>query len=104
MDSMVHETKARIQRADEYARKQTIARVQSNAQRVQALMEQKDILHKQRAQMQKEALMERSTMKNTIEGIKDPQPKKVNHLLKAMDLPLLPTGEHTQGEEGQENK
>lgn len=102
--SMVEETKARIKRADEYARKQTIARVQSNAARVQALMEQKDYLHKQRAANQKDCLIEKSHMKTTIECIKDPQPKKVNQLLKAMDLPLIPTGEHKEGEEGQEAK
>lgn len=104
MNGMVNETKARIKRADEYARNQTIARVTSNAARVQALMEQKEYLQKQRMMAAKDALIEKSTMKVTIETLKDPHPKKVNQLLKAMDMPLLPTGEHKEGEEGQENK
>eukprot|EP00746_Dinoflagellata_sp_MGD_P160876 gnl/MRDRNA2_/MRDRNA2_87818_c0_seq1.p1 gnl/MRDRNA2_/MRDRNA2_87818_c0~~gnl/MRDRNA2_/MRDRNA2_87818_c0_seq1.p1 ORF type:complete len:513 (-),score=174.62 gnl/MRDRNA2_/MRDRNA2_87818_c0_seq1:70-1608(-) len=104
MTSMVQETKARIKRADEYARNQTIARVTSNAARVQALMEQKEYLQKQRATAIKESLIEKSTMKVTIENIKDPHPKKVNQLLKTMDLPLLPTEKKQEGEEGQENK
>lgn len=104
MTGMVQEEKARIKRADDYARNQTIARVTSNAARVQALMEQKDALLKSRAAAQKEALIEKSHMKVTIEMLKDPHPKKVNQIRKDLDMPLLVTGENKEGEEGQENK
>lgn len=105
MTGMVQETKARIQRADEYARKQTIARVQSNAARVQALMEQKEFLHRQRVANQKECMIERCHMKTTIDNIKDTQPKKVNQILKNLDLPLISTGgDAVPGEEGGDAK
>jgi len=48
-------------------------------------------------------MIEKSAMKVTIENIKDPHPKKVNQLLKELNMPLLPTQQVTT-EETTDNK
>lgn len=101
-NELVLTNKERINLADDHRREQAIARLHANAARHRVFQQERATVDLQRQNIQKENMIDKSAMRIALGGIRDPSPKKVNELLKTLDLPLLKLEDSNAGEtEGQ---
>merc|ERR1719265_435395 len=85
----VNQQKRQISRQDDYKFEQAIQRCRVLNDRSDSMWEQKQLLHKQRMEDTQDSLIDKSTLENTISGIKNANPEKVNAVLKSLGLPLM---------------
>lgn len=93
---LVQTNKERINLAEDHRREQAIARVKANTARNMTFQDERAMMMMQRKAIQKENLIDKNSLRIALGGIRDPSPKKVNELLKNLDLPLLK--EESKGE------
>lgn len=103
-DELVQKTKERMKLADDHKREQAIARVQANAARSRVYQEEQENLAAQRRLIQKENMINKTTLRTALGRVRDTSPKKVNDLLKSLDLPPLQIEESKEETEGETQK
>merc|ERR1711924_473105 len=89
VESLVSDSKQRIERADDYARQQALERVQNVTARIDAINEQKELLSRQRMTDAQDYLIDKSTLQATISSIRNTDPEKTNRVLRSLGLPPM---------------
>lgn len=97
-NELVLTNKERIKLSEEHRREQAINRLHANTARTQVFADERTLLTQQRKNIQKEHMMDKNTLRIALGGIRDSSPKKVNELLKNLDLPQMNFGQESKEE------
>lgn len=104
-NELVLTNKERLRLAEDHRREQAISRLHANTARTRVYQDERSLLNQQRKAIQKENMIEKASLGIALTGIRDTSPKKVNELLKNLDLPLLKMEESKEeAEEGEGEK
>jgi hypothetical protein len=101
---IVQQNKARLQRSDECAREQIIAKVQATKDKIDGLLTQRQQVLDYRNAAHKESMKGKTHIKRLKEIVNDASTKRINQVLKELDMPLLPTEASKEGEEGEQKQ
>lgn len=102
---VVELNKAKLQRSEESSREQTIAKLQRNMARDEMLEEQRKQIIKSRTAVIKGSMADRmhlEHLKNVSKDTKEASVRRVNDMLRALDMPELPKSTSKEGDEGQQ--
>mmetsp|Transcript_61098 Transcript_61098/g.157551 ORF Transcript_61098/g.157551 Transcript_61098/m.157551 type:complete len:498 (-) Transcript_61098:44-1537(-) len=102
---VVEQNKQRIARSDEYARAHTLAKIEREMARTQAIEAHKKTIMENRCSAIKESMLGRIRVEELKSANKDAGEaslKRVNNILRDLDMPPLSTAPVNQGEEGQQ--
>merc|ERR1719473_119319 len=89
---IVKENMKRLQKANEYSRYQTLAKVCSNNGRIDELLARRRQVVLARVNAQREAMIERTKMERAFDQVKDGTPARVAAVLKSLGMDVK-TGE-----------
>jgi len=103
MEELVGMNKDRFRRSDDCEREKTLSKIQLTKDRIDSLIDQKNQVLHYRQGLMKETLVGQAQLNDMRLIIRDASPRKVNRLLKEMDMPPLQSGERKEGEQ-EENK
>jgi len=95
---IVKENMKRLQKANEYSRYQTLAKVCSNNGRIDELLDRRKQVVLARVNAQREAMIERTKMERAFDAVKDGSSQRVNTVLKSLGMPVG----GAEGKEGEE--
>mmetsp|Transcript_51007 Transcript_51007/g.110678 ORF Transcript_51007/g.110678 Transcript_51007/m.110678 type:complete len:496 (-) Transcript_51007:154-1641(-) len=98
---LFRENRERIEKSEECAREQTLAKIQAVQSKIDSKREQKQQLLEYRTSTLKEVMVGKAKLNELRVIIREKSSKKVNPILKQFDLPLLPSGASKDGEEGE---
>jgi len=102
MEELVDQNKARISRSDDCAREQTLAKIRHTKDKIDTHVEQKRKVVKYRADALRDEMVGRNQLHDLKKVMQTASTKRINELLKDLDMPLLPV--EPVKEEGEDDK
>lgn len=100
LQELVEQNKARISRSDACAKEQTLAKIRHTKDKIENHLDQRRQIMVHRTNARKDEMVGKARVHVLKTTMRDASTKRINQILKELDMPLLPT--ETAKEEGDE--